>query len=161
MIRFIINADLEKVNANSLLIDSETEVASLEIGNYYLSLMCRGEVRVNLGEETFYSASEYPQIITDYFLGKVDESDLKDFWVGDNNWFQLELLKRVDDKNKLEQYEYVNNVNDYLDVADVEGFLDSFEFTKGTMLYIFMVNELKQMKNWYKEELEDLDISNL
>lgn len=159
MVNFTINEDLEKVNANSLLIDSGTEVASLEIGNYYLSLMCRGEVRVNLGEETFYSASEYPQIVTDYFLGKIE--DLEDFWVGDNNWFQLELLKRIDDKDSLEKYEYVSNVNDYLDVADVEGFLDSSEFTKGTMLYIFMVSELKQMKDWYKEELADLDLSNL
>lgn len=164
MINFIINGDLEKINANSLLIDSETEVASLYIGKYCLSLMCRGEVRVNLGEETFYSASEYPQIVTDYFLGKVTEEEInkeQEFWVGDNNWFQLELLRELNSEDNIERYEYINRVNDYLDVADVEGSLESDEFTKGAMLYKFMVEELKNMKNHFEEELKDLDLSNL
>ena len=91
-VEFTIYKDLEKVNANSLLIDSGEEVASLKVGKFYLSLMCYGEVRVNYGEETFFRASDYPQIITDFLLGKVKEEDLeKEFWVGDNNWFQAEL----------------------------------------------------------------------
>lgn len=164
MVKFNIFQDLERVNANSLLINSGTEVASLEIGNYVLSLMCYGEVRVNFGEETFYSASEYPQIVTDYFFGKVTEEEInkeKEFWVGDNNWFQLELLKHNENENDLAQYEYLGGINDCLDVADIEGYLESDEFSKGAMLYNIMVEELHYMKKNYPKELEDLDLSNL
>lgn len=97
MVKFDIYEDLEKVNANSLLIDSGKEVASLQVGNIYLSLMCYGEVSVNYKEETFKSASDYPQMIVDYFLGKIEDKKLLDkldseLWVGDNNWFQAEIL---------------------------------------------------------------------
>lgn len=164
MVQFSIYKDLKKVNANSLLIDSGEEVASLQIGKYWLSLMCRGEVRVNFGDETFYSASEYPQIVTDYFLGKITEEEInkeKEFWIGDNNWFQLELLKHNENENDIAKYDYVNRVNDYLDIADIEGSLESETETMGTMLYKIMVEELINMKNHFEEELKDLDLSNL
>lgn len=157
-IEFNIYKDLKKVNENSLLIDSGEEVASLQIGKYYLSLMCRGEVRVNLRDETFYSASEFTQEVIDLITNRT-ESD--DFWIGDNNWFQLELLKFADNKEQLEQLEYVNNVNDYLDIADIEGSLENETETMGTMLYKIMVEELRNMKNHFEKELEDLDLSNI
>lgn len=158
MVDFTIYQDLKKVNMNSLLIDSGTEVASLQVGKYYLSLMCRGEVRVNLGEETYYNGSDFTQEIIDLIMGKIERED---FWVGDNNWFQLELLRELDGKHNIEKYEYVNGVNDYLDTTDIEGCLDSEDDTMGTMLYKIMVNELFNMKNHFKEELADLDLSNL
>ena len=120
--------------------------------------MCRGEVRVNLGEETYYNGSDFTQEIIDLIMGKIEKED---FWVGDNNWFQLELLRELDGKHNIEKYEYVNGVNDYLDTTDIEGCLDSEDDTMGTMLYKIMINELFNMKNHFKEELADLDLSNL
>ncbi len=116
MVEFNIYKDLEKVNANSLLIDSSTEVASLQVDNIYLSLMCYGEVRVHYGEKTYFCASDFPKIVTDYLLGKI--KDLDNFWVGDNNWFQAEIFIVTDNENyKLESIERVNG---YADTFDIE-----------------------------------------
>lgn len=116
MVEFNIYKDLEKVNANSLLIDSSTEVASLQVDNIYLSLMCYGEVRVHYGDETYFCASDFPKIVTDYLLGKI--KDLDNFWVGDNNWFQAEIFIVTDNENyKLESIERING---YADTFDIE-----------------------------------------
>lgn len=116
MVEFNIYKDLEKVNANSLLIDSGTEVASLQVDNIYLSLMCYGEVRVHYGEKTYFCASDFPKIVTDYLLGKI--KDLDNFWVRDNNWFQAEIFIVTDNENyKLESIERING---YADTFDIE-----------------------------------------
>lgn len=116
MVEFNIYKDLEKVNANSLLIDSSTEVASLQVDNIYLSLMCYGEVRVHYGEKTYFCASDFPKIVTDYLLGKI--KDLDNFWVRDNNWFQAEIFIVTDNENyKLESIERING---YADTFDIE-----------------------------------------
>lgn len=123
MVEFNIYKDLEKVNANSLLIDSSTEVASLQVDNIYLSLMCYGEVRVHYGEKTYFCASDFPKIVTDYFLGKIQDKELikeieDELWVGDNNWFQAEIFIVTDNKNcKLESIERING---YADTFDIE-----------------------------------------
>ena len=161
MVEFTIYKDLEKVNANSLLIDSGEEVASLQVEKFYLSLMCYGEVRVNYGEETFFRASDYPQIITDFLLGKVKEEDLeKEFWVGDNNWFQAELYIIGENKS----LKSVSRVNDYADVFDIEGCLKHTELSLSEMLYRILLGYLKDLKRDYGEEVEelkDLDLTNL
>lgn len=119
MVTFNIYKDLEKVNANSLLIDSNEEVASLQVDNIYLSFMCYGEVRVNYGEQTFYSASDFSQIITDFLLGKVEETELKEeFWVSDNNWFQAEIFIVTD--NEMCKLESIDRINNYADTFDIE-----------------------------------------
>ncbi len=166
-VEFNIYKDLERVNANSLLIDSGEEVASLQVGKFYLSLMCCGEVGVNYKKETFKCASDYPQIVTDYLLGKIkDKKTLKqldnEIWVGDNNWFQAELYIITDNKDyKLQS---VDRINDYADTFDIEGCLEHYELSKSVMLYNILLGHLKDLKRDYAdevEELKDLDLSNL
>lgn len=162
-VKFVIYKDLEKVNANSLLIDSGTEVASLQVGKFYLSLMCYGEVSVNYKEDTFKCASDYPKVVTDYFLGKIKDKDLLeeldiDLWVGDNNWFQAELYIVNDDKSLIS----INRVNDYVDTFDLE--LEHCELSMSVMLYNILLGYLKDLKRDYQDEVEilkDLDLSDL
>ena len=171
-VEFDIYEDLERVNANSLLIDSETEVASLQVGNIYLSLMCYGDVRVNYGEETFYCASDYPQIVTDYFLGKIEDKELLDeleneLWVGDNNWFQIMayIVRDKAENDMLSPLEDIEIINGYTDICDIEGSLTlNKDMSMSTNLYNFLFDYLKWLKEEYQdrvEELKDLDLSNL
>lgn len=167
MVKFDIYEDLEKVNANSLLIDSGKEVASLQVSNIYLSLMCYGEVNVNYKDKTFKSASDYPQIIIDYFLGKIEDKKLLDeldseLWVGDNNWFQAEIFVITD--NKEYRLKSIDRINDYADTFDIEGCLEHYELSKSVMLYNILLGHLKDLKRDYGDEikeLQDLDLSNL
>lgn len=165
-VQFNIYKDLEKVNANSLLIDSGEEVASLQVGNIYLSLMCYGEVTVNYGEETYRCADDFPQIVTDYLLGKLSkkENDKLDdeIWVGDNNWFQVELF--VIEDNKEFKLRSVDRINDYADTFDIEGCLEHCELSMSVILYNILLGHLKDLKRDYQdevEELKELDLSNL
>ena len=165
-VKFDIYQDLEKVNANSLLIESGTEVASLQIGNIYLSLMCYGDVSVNFMEETYYNPKDFPQIVTDYFLGKIEdlkileELDGDTLWVGDNNWFQTEIFI-IKQNNELEN---INQINDCLDIFDIEGNLTHYELSKSVMLYNILLGHLKDLKRDYQhkiKELKELDLTNL
>ena len=166
-VQFNIYQDLEKVNANSLLIDSNEEVASLQVGNIYLSLMCYGEVTVNYKDIIYRSASEFPPIVTDYFLGKIEDKGILEelnecLWVGDNNWFQVEIFIIKD--NKEYRLESINEINDYADTFDVEGDLKHYELSKSEMLYRILLRHLKELKRDYQEkvkELRDLDLNNL
>ena len=156
-VEFCIYEDLEKVNSNSLLIDSDTEVAGIKIGDFYFSLMCYGEVRVNYKGDTYFRASDYPKEIVDYLMGNenaINETE-DDFWVGDNNWFQLDVLRKNDEG----MYELVF---DTYDTFDIEGYLESDDQykTKSMLLYEEMAKSIIEMKNQY-DELIDLDISNL
>ena len=167
MVKFDIYEDLERVNANSLLIDSDREVASLQVGNIYLSLMCYGEVSVNYKNRAFKSASDFPQLVTDYFLGKIKNRKILDelddeIWVEDNNWFQAELFVVTD--NKEYKLESINKINDYADTFDIEGCLEHYRLSKSVMLYNILLGHLKDLKRDYGDEikeLQDLDLSNL
>lgn len=166
-VEFTIYKDLERINANSLLINSSEEVASLQVGKFYLSLMCYGEVRVNYGEETYRCADDFPQIVTDYFLGKIKDKELlekldDEIWVGDNNWFQAELF--IEEENKEFKLRSVDRVNDYADTFDIEGCLEHCELSMSVMLYNILLGHLKDLKRDYQdevEELKELDLSNL
>ncbi len=166
-VQFNIYKDLEKVNANSILIDSGEEVASLQVGNIVLSLMCYGEVTVNYKNKTYHSASEFPQLITDYFLGKIKDKDVLDelndcLWIEDNNWFQDEIFI-VEDKKEYE-LKSIEKINDYADVFDIEENLEHCELSKSEMLYGILLNHLKNLKRDYADEvkeLKNLDLSNL
>ena len=160
-VEFNIYEDLEKVNANSLLVESGMEVASLQVDNIYLSLMCYGEITVCYGEEIYKRPSEYPQEITDYFLGKIQEKDLKqNFYVVDNNWFQDEIFVVADNE---EQLEYISNINEYNDIFDIECRLDNKD-SYSTELYKILLERLKGLKIQYQDrvpELQKLDLKNL
>ena len=164
-VEFTIYKDLKRVNANSLLIDSGEEVASLQVGKFYLSLTCYGEVRVNYKEETYRSASEYPTLITEYLLGNIDNKALleeleNDFWVEDNNWFQAELFIVKEDKT----LESIERINGYADTFDIEGYLEHCELSMSVMLYNILLGHLKDLKRDYQDEvkeLKELDLSNL
>lgn len=166
-VQFNIYKDLEKVNANSILIDGGEEVASLQVGNIVLSLMCYGEVTVNYKNEIYHSASEFPQLITDYFLGKIKDKDVLDelndcLWIEDNNWFQDEIFI-VEDKKEYE-LKSIDKINDYADVFDIEENLEHCELSKSEMLYGILLNHLKNLKRDYADEvkeLKNLDLSNL
>lgn len=166
-VNFGIYKDLDRVNANSLLIDSGEEVAFLQVGNIYLSLMCYGEVRVNYKEDTFRCASDYPQIVTDYFLDKIEDKQLlerldDEIWVGDNNWFQDEIFIVKDEKTG--ELESIEEINGYADTFDIEGSLKNDEVSMSVMLYNILLSRLKELKNMYEneiEELKNLDLSNI
>ena len=153
--KFNIYENLEKVNANSLLIESDREVASLEIGNYYLSLMCRGGIKVYYKDNIYYNADELPKKVKNYLLGKIER--LEDFSVIDNNWLQFEIYKILDkEKNGTLKLESIDNINNYLDVADIEGTLDNKDLEQS--LYNVFIEELKYLKENYSQELKDLKI---
>ena len=159
-VEFNIYEDLEKVNANSLLIESGTEVASLQVDNIYLSLMCYGEINVYYGDDVYKRPCEYPKIITDYLLGKVKEKELKkDFWVADNNWFQAEIFVVTDKKEyKLESIELING---YEDTFDIEGDLSHYENSLSEQLYKILLGHLKDLKRDYQDRVEELEKLNL
>ena len=166
-VQFNVYKDLEKVNANSLLIDSGEEVASLQVGNIVISLMCYGEVTVNYKDKRYRSAREFPQLIIDFFLGKIEDKDVLEelnecLWVEDNNWFQDEVFIVEDDKEG--RLKSINEINDYADTFDIEGDLEHYELSKSEMLYSILLRHLKNLKRDYQEkvkELKDLDLSNL
>ena len=166
-VNFDIYKDLEKVNANSLLIDSGEEVASLQVGNIVVSLMCYGEVTVNYKDKTYHSAREFPQLIIDFFLGKIKDEDVLEelnecLWVEDNNWFQAEIFIVEDSKEY--RLKSINEINDYADTFDIEGDLEHYKLSKSEMLYSILLRHLKNLKRDYQEkvkELKDLDLSNL
>lgn len=166
-VQFNIYQDLEKVNANSLLIDGGEEVASLQVGDIIVSLMCYGETTVNYKDIRYRSASEFPPIITDYFLGKIENEKVLEelnecLWVDDNNWFQVEVFVIKD--NKEYKLRSINEINDYADTFDIEGDLEHDEFSKSEMLYSILLRHLKDLKRDYQEkvkELRDLDLKNL
>lgn len=163
-IQFNIYEDLEKINANSLLIDSGKEIASLQVENICLSLMCYGEVRVNYKNETYYSASEFPKIITDYFLGKIQNKEFleeleQEIWVGDNNWYQAEIF--VIEDNKEYKLKSIDKINDYADTFDIEYNLEHYELSKSEMLYSILLRHLKNLKRDYGAEIEELRNLNL
>lgn len=161
MITFNVYQNLDEVNANSLLFESGEEIASLQVGKYYLSLMCRGEVRLVWKNEVYKGVSQFPQELKECILkGNLYEND--DLLIDENNWFQFELLKKLDkDTTIINGYDYVERVNDYLDTADIEGTLEDEENSKSVMLYKIMVDYLKELKNQFSDELKDLDLSNL
>lgn len=164
-LEFNIYKDLKRVNANSLLINSGEEVASLQVGKIYLSFMCYGEVRVNYKEDTFRCASDFPQVVTDYLLGNIEDKKLleeldDEIWVGDNNWFQAELYIVKENKELIS----INEVNDYVDVFDIEGCLEHYELSMSVMLYNILLGHLKDLKEEYQDEvkeLKELDLSSL
>lgn len=166
-VQFNIYKDLEKVNANSLLIDSGEEVASLQVGNIVVSLMCYGEVTINYKDKKYHSAKELPQLVIDFFLGKIKDKDVLEelnncLWVEDNNWFQDEVFIVEDDKEY--RLKSINEINDYADTFDIEGDLEHYELSKSEMLYGILLRHLKNLKRDYQEkvkELKDLDLSNL
>lgn len=163
-VQFNIYEDLEKVNANSLLIESGKEIASLQIDNICLSIMCYGEVTVNYKDETYHSANEFPQIVTDYFLGKIKDKKLleelnEDIWVGDNNWFQDEIF--IVEDNKEYKLKSIDEINDYADTFDIEGSLEHCELSKSEMLYSILLRHLKNLKRDYETEVEELKKINL
>ena len=127
--------------------------------------MCYGEVRVNYKEDTFRCASDFPQVVTDYLLGKIEDKKLleeldDEIWVGDNNWFQAELYIVKENKELIS----INEVNDYVDVFDIEGCLEHYELSMSVMLYNILLGHLKDLKEEYQDkvkELKELDLSNL
>lgn len=171
-VEFTIYKDLKRVNANSLLLDSDEEVASLQVGKFYLSLMTRGEKEVWYKEESYKNTIDYPQIVIDYFLGNIkdkkilDELD-DDIYVDSNNWYMAELyivLDKEERKNRLDGVGLISidRVNDYEDVFDLE--LEHCEQSMSEMLYSIMLRHLKNLKEYYQdevEELKELDLSNL
>lgn len=161
MITFNVNVDLDKVNKTSLLFESGEEIANLRVGKYCLSLMCRGEVNIFWKDEKYKYASNYSKELTDLLLSNTDWSDNEDLYIDNNNWFEFELLEENENKKDLNYWNYVERVNDYLDIADIEGTLDDEENSKSIMLYKIMVDYLKELKNHFSEELKDLDLTNL
>lgn len=160
MVTFIVNQNLDKVNKTSLLFESGEEIANLRVGKYCLSLMCRGEVNIFWKEEKYKYASNYPKELTDLLLSNTDWSINDDLYIDNNNWFEFELLKESE-KKELNYWDYVDRVNDYLDIAEIEGTLEDENFSKSVMLYKIMVEYLKEIKNNFSEELKDLDLNNL
>lgn len=162
-LEFNIYQDLEKVNASSLLIESGTEIASLQVDNIYLSLMCYGEINVCYGDEVYKRPSEYPQIIKDFLLGKIEEKDLKkNFWVADNNWYQAEIFVVTDKEN--EKLESIDLINGYEEAFDLEGNLAHYENSLSEQLYQILLRHLKNLKRDYQDrviELKNLDLENL
>lgn len=161
MITFNVNVDLDKVNKTSLLFESGEEIANLRVGKYCLSLMCRGEVNIFWKDEKYKYASNYPKELTDLLLSNTDWSNNEDLYIDNNNWFEFELLEENENKKDLNYWNYVEGINDYSDVADIEGTLNDEENSKSIMLYKIMVDYLKELKNHFSEELKDLDLTNL
>lgn len=160
-VEFNIYEDLEKVNANSLLIESGTEVASLQIGNIYLSLMCYGEININYKDNIYKRPCDYPKEVTDYLLGETEKID-ESFYVSDNNWFQVEMFIVTGNNDyKLESIELING---YSDTFDIEGELTDKNNSLSEQLYKILLDYFKELKEEYQDrvpELKKLDLKNL
>lgn len=160
-VEFNIYKDLEKVNANSLLIESGTEVAGLQIDNVYLSLMCYGEVNIDYKGKRYKNPNDYPKEITDYLLGKTDKID-DSFCVSDNNWFVVEVF--IIPNRKYGVLISVKEINDYIDTFDIEGELESEYNSLSERLYKILLNYFRQLKEEYQDkvpELKEIDLKNL
>ncbi len=163
-VKFNIYQDLEKVNASSLLIESEQEVASLQVNNIYVSLMCYGTVEVDYKNKTYYSAKKFPKIVTDYFLGKIKDKELledleEDIWIEDKNYFLAEVF--IVEENKGNKLKRIDKINDYEDEFDIESYLDHYELSKSEMLYSILLRHLKNLKRDYQDEVKELQELNL
>lgn len=160
-VEFNIYEDLEKVNANSLLIESGIEIASLQVDNIYLSLMCYGEVNINYKGNIYKRPCDYPQEIVDYLLGKTETID-ESFSVSDNNWFQIEMYVVSNRKDCV--LVSIDNINNYLDTFDIEGELTDENLSLSEKLYKIMLDYFKELKEEYGNditELKKLSLKNL
>ena len=91
-VTFNLYEDLENV-ADSMLIESNTEIANLETDDYFVSLEVRGEVNVDFTvdgiTETFRNPSEFPDELKKLIAGKstpiyCGEEDYDARWYNDD-----------------------------------------------------------------------------
>lgn len=111
---FNIYVDMSGISS-SILLDSDTQIASLKSDNLELSLEVRGEVRLSVYDgnqniiETYRRASDMPEELKAAINADPNWYDSGKYYVGDNNWFELF---------------YLDNEGNYMDsaVVDVEYF---------------------------------------
>lgn len=144
--------DLKDYMATSLLFYSDEEVASLQVGNIYLSLMVRGEVTIDYKGDRFKNYGQYSQELKDTLRGDKYWYEIDDLEIIDNNWFNLEVYKINED-----------NIMEFLfDDCDNADFIlnkDS-EISLTSQLYNNMLEMLKTYVEYddiVKEELRNVD----
>jgi hypothetical protein len=103
-LQFTVYEDLIKCT-DSLLFNSETTIAKLEVDDYCLCLEVQGEVRIvdNQTQEVYKTPSEFPQELKDAIKSGDIFEDLTDrYYVDNNNWFNATFFKN----NKKAQMDY-------------------------------------------------------
>lgn len=105
-LQFYLHEDLTNV-ADSMELDSGTEIATLYFGDSEAAILVCGEVRVTYKDEVYRKASEFPEELKEIIrAGHV--FDHEDVYIGNNNWFAIQFRDGTEwDPND--------------DVVDVEG----------------------------------------
>ena len=152
----ILPEELKWVNADSLNFDSDTTIAMLKQGEYELSLMVRGSVRIINNEtgEVYKNYQQFPEDLrAEIEAGEFNTTTGTDKYIPDmTNWFEWFLDK--------------NGENIWYDVADIEGSLNKATPEENeTELEVIMtdlmediisqeLDENKQIKTKIKKDLD-------
>ncbi len=109
----ILPEELKWVNEDSLNFDSDTTIAMLKQGEYELSLMVRGSVRITNTEtgEVYKNYQQFPEDLRELIeAGEFNTAGTDKYYPDMTNWFEWFLDK--------------NGENIWYDVADIEGSLN-------------------------------------
>ncbi len=115
---------------DSLLFDSETTIAKLEVDDCCLCLEVQGEVRIvdNQTQEVYKTPSEFPQELKDAIKSGDIFKNLTDrYYVDNNNWFNATFLKN--DRKIYDDF-WELNFSDYTEFQLLEEMMPVFEFYK-------------------------------
>jgi hypothetical protein len=128
-LQFTVYEDLIKCT-DSLLFNSETTIAKLEVDDYCLCLEVQGEVRIvdNQTQEVYKTPSEFPQELKDAIKSGDIFEDLTDrYYVDNNNWFNATFFKN---NKKIDDDVWELEFHNYTEFQLLEEMMPVFEFYK-------------------------------